>query len=454
MRCLKAYASATARAVAHVTGLSKRVPPTRDGHSVALMQFSLAPRTRESWLMILLAAAVAVAMAAILAAFFWPITDLIAAHDIGRIAGPARAYHLQIARDAARGRLIQVGTGLFFAAALVFTAGSYRLSRRTFELSEQGHVTDRYTQAIRQLGSGQLNVRIGGIFALERIAHDSPRDHPTVMEVLAAFVREQSREVAPLSSDTNLDADQIKGARHQDVQAAITAIGRRDVTLDMLRINLANAELSDASLAGANLAGANLAGANLAGANLAGANLTDSDLRNADLSRADLSRVDFESANLGGANLTDALLPEANLSGVSGRMTNFSGARLEAALLKGASLVGANMTGADLTGVHAPSADFSRAKLGRANLTRADLTGVSLTDADLPDAELIDANLTGARLGWSLAYSERNYPGRVGMSTRLCPACAYRLGRPFAIDLYPIGFLRRKHRRASETHRD
>jgi hypothetical protein len=53
-----------------------------------------------------------------------------------------------------------------------------------FSLARQGQVTDRYTKAIEQLGSDKLEVRIGGIYALERIAHDSPRDHPTIMEVL------------------------------------------------------------------------------------------------------------------------------------------------------------------------------------------------------------------------------------------------------------------------------
>ena len=58
-------------------------------------------------------------------------------------------------------------------------------------------MTDRYTKAIEQLGSDKLDVRIGGIFALERIARDSARDHPTVMEVLAAFIREHSHEQWP-----------------------------------------------------------------------------------------------------------------------------------------------------------------------------------------------------------------------------------------------------------------
>ena len=51
-------------------------------------------------------------------------------------------------------------------------------------------MTDRYTKAIEQLGSDKLDVRIGGIYALERIARDSARDHPAVMEVLTTFIRE------------------------------------------------------------------------------------------------------------------------------------------------------------------------------------------------------------------------------------------------------------------------
>jgi hypothetical protein len=58
------------------------------------------------------------------------------------------------------------------------------------QVAEQGQLTERYTKAIEQLGSDKLDVRLGGIYALERIAADSERDHPTVVEVLSAFVRE------------------------------------------------------------------------------------------------------------------------------------------------------------------------------------------------------------------------------------------------------------------------
>ena len=96
--------------------------------------------------------------------------------------------------------MLTLGAGLLAAGALVFTARNYILSQRTFELTEQGQVTDRYTKAITQLGDEKLDVRIGGIYALERVARDSERDHPTVMEVLAAFIREHSREPWPISS--------------------------------------------------------------------------------------------------------------------------------------------------------------------------------------------------------------------------------------------------------------
>jgi hypothetical protein len=128
------------------------------------------------WLAGVIAAVVlAVAVAWVL---FVPAADWLAHHDVGSAKGSL----LQTARDDARGRLLTLGAGLFAAGALVYTA-------RNFSLSREGQVTDRYTKAIKQLGSEKPNVRFGGIYALERVARDSPRDHPTVMEVLTAFIR-------------------------------------------------------------------------------------------------------------------------------------------------------------------------------------------------------------------------------------------------------------------------
>jgi|HubBroStandDraft_3_1064219.scaffolds.fasta_scaffold296644_2 hypothetical protein len=56
----------------------------------------------------------------------------------------------------------------------------------------------------RRLGSDRLDVRLSAIYALERIMIDSARDHPAIVDVLAAFVRE-CLPAAP--SGLDLDAD-------------------------------------------------------------------------------------------------------------------------------------------------------------------------------------------------------------------------------------------------------
>jgi Pentapeptide repeats (8 copies) len=263
----------------------------------------------------------AIVLAAMVAwVLFVPAADWFARHDVGSTTGPLH----ETALDNARGRLLTLGAGLFAAGALVFTARNFTVSRRTLELTEQGQVTDRYTKAIEQLGSDKLDVRIGGIYALERVARDSVRDHPTVMEVLTAFIREHSREPWP---EPDPGGQEQERSIRPDVQAAVTVVGRRDPALDVRRIELFRANLSYADLRLANLSYADLHLANLSHADLSGANL-----RGVDLSRANLSRADLTAADLTAADLTDADLTRADLWAADLSATDFSLANLSRAL--------------------------------------------------------------------------------------------------------------------------
>jgi hypothetical protein len=231
-----------------------------------------------------------------------PAADWLARHDVGSPKGAL----LQTARDAARGRLLTLGAGLFAAGALIFTALNFNLlrsnseqtdrwQRRTYELTEQGQVTDRYTKAIEQLGSDKLDVRIGGIYALERVARDSARDNPTVMEVLTAFIRQYSREQWPPPGR------ETGRWTRPDVQAAVTVIGRRDVKRGERRIDLYGANLTAAYLRDANLRDATLGYATLDRAYLRGAILVDTDLRNATIRDAQhLDEADLTGAKWSG----------------------------------------------------------------------------------------------------------------------------------------------------------
>jgi hypothetical protein len=82
----------------------------------------------------------------------WLGPGILAKHDVGSVTGSLRTSRLQTARDAARGRPLTLGAGLFAIAALVYIA-------RNFSLSREGQVTDPYTRASEQLGSDKLDVR-------------------------------------------------------------------------------------------------------------------------------------------------------------------------------------------------------------------------------------------------------------------------------------------------------
>ncbi|GAA4895535.1 pentapeptide repeat-containing protein [Actinomycetospora straminea] len=292
-----------------------------------------------------------------------------------------------------------------------------RITAKTFEVTEQGHLTDRYTKAIGQLGDEQLDVRLGGIYALERLAIDSERDHPTVVEVLSAFVRERSRPdrtekptVAEVLQSLLADSEKPTSGEAQgdgpapatDVQAALAVLGRLPVREGVSRGDLSGATLTGANLRGANLTGANLRGANLTGANLRGANLTSATLESANLTRADLTEADLTRASLWKANLTSADLPEADLTGANLLGADLTGATLESANLTDATL-GPDLThawlyGADLTRARLGGADLTNVNLGEAILTDAHLSGAKLSDANLEQANLANADLGGADL--------------------------------------------------------
>jgi hypothetical protein len=247
---------------------------------------------------------------------------------------------------------------------------------------EQGQITERYTRAIEQLGSSKLAVRIGGIYALERVARDSVRDHPVVMEVLATLIREQRH----LSTSKPRAKERKILSVSPDVQAAASVIGRRNAAYDSGRINLSGASLADADLRGGDFAGVDLSFA---------------DLRSADLTRAKLSGADLAGADLYGTRLIEA---------------DLSCAQLHGAKLSTADLVWADLTGADLTGARLDGSWLGEAKLNGARLNATDFTGADLRDANLTDAvflahpEAAGPTFTDSKLDGAIAPPETRLP--------------------------------------------
>ncbi|TRU84605.1 MAG: pentapeptide repeat-containing protein [Microcystis novacekii Mn_MB_F_20050700_S1] len=234
---------------------------------------------------------------------------------------------------------------------------NYLNSQAERQLTQERLITERFSKAVEQIGNTKEEVVIGGIYSLERIAKDSPKDQWTIMEVLTSYIRKNS----PIPSNI----EQLKPEERQKaleklpsvsipVQATLTVIGRRKVENDQAGDNLAETtdsnkikilDLSRTNLRKANLDGANLDGANLDGANLDGANLDGANLDGANLDGAELIGANLDGAELNGANLNRANLDGAELIGA-----NLDGANLDGAELIGANLDGANLDGANLDG--------------------------------------------------------------------------------------------------------
>jgi hypothetical protein len=258
----------------------------------------------------------------------------------------------------------QILGGAFFLFGLYFTWAN-------LVVSQEKHKTDLFTKAIEQLGSEKLEVRLGGIYALELIARDSDKDHGPIMEVLTAFVRlhapwppkkpaeakeqpPESGKPAPGEKKSKTEVEKIKP--RADIQAILTVLGRRARTygkgeakgLDLRQTDLRGADLNGAHLEEANLWSAHLEGAHLWSAHLEWAGLGLAHLQEAILVGAYLEGALLMAAHLEGAFLKGAHLKEAVLEDAHLEKANLPEAHLEGAYLLYAHLEGANLTGADL----------------------------------------------------------------------------------------------------------
>jgi len=72
-------------------------------------------------------------------------------------------------------------------------ARAYALQEHTSAATEHDaaarRITDGYTRAVEQLGSDKAPVRLGGLYALERLAQDHVEQRQTIVNVLCAYLR-------------------------------------------------------------------------------------------------------------------------------------------------------------------------------------------------------------------------------------------------------------------------
>jgi hypothetical protein len=241
--------------------------------------------------------------------------------------GRLKDERLKLQHDVRIG-LLQAVAGVAVIAAVAATWQQLDTDRRQLrqqlEVAGQEQASERFARALDQLGSEQLDVRLGGIYGLERIAargagaataaagayqppgtsSDDPpgpgwwagQDRVQVFEILSAYVRTTSHRppVGPAAS-SDLQVSQ------PDVHAAAVALARRTVLAGDPPL-----DLTGSLLAGARLGWARLAGADLRGADLRGTSLQHATLAGAHLEQSLLCGTQFQGADLSGAHLAGA----------------------------------------------------------------------------------------------------------------------------------------------------
>ena len=199
-------------------------------------------------------------------------------------------------------------------------------ARRQSSIAQSGLWNERYQKGAEMLGSNVLSVRLGGVYALDRLAREHPAEyHIPILQLFCAFVRNPSgkkteRELMGQRKEPTAPDLRV------DIQEVITAIGRRsedgireeeasdEFELDLSGADLRNLRLGDGNFRGANLSRAYLTHSYLANVDLRGAKCWHTHLFMAQILFCDLTEVDFSWADLSGVNLFTSVLTGAELT--------------------------------------------------------------------------------------------------------------------------------------------
>ncbi|MGW2044148.1 pentapeptide repeat-containing protein [Streptomyces sp. NPDC001858] len=285
-----------------------------------------------------------------------------------------------------RTTIVAFGAGILAAGSLAYTHLNHKQSRESFlksqenfteqaeltreslrhsernstqqaEISREGQVTERYVSAIRLIASDNQTEQLGGIYSLERIMRDSTKDHDTVVEVLAAFIRQHAK----IDSERILSSD--------PVQAALDVLARRPEREEPFDIDLRRTTLT-------------------------GCTIRNADLRRLNLYMADLTDVVFQECDLSFSNITQAKIVRCR----------FSKCTLKRAELDYSEVTETSFLGGEAHELSAVSTEFTRCRFGHMDLDRAffesailhhtNFRGSNLERVDFGDACLFGVHLS------------------------------------------------------------
>ena len=171
--------------------------------------------------------------------------------------------------------------------------------------AQQSLRNERYQKGAKMLGSQVLAVRMGGIYALQRLSEEYPQEyHVQITRLFCAFLRYPTKDE---EYEDEIKTSNTAPYVREDVATVIHAIGRRDhMRISIEKKAQYRLDLNAAKFFRLQMFEVNLSGSMCIAIELVDSSLYEADLSGATLSLALLKGTKFDDSNLSGTDLSEA----------------------------------------------------------------------------------------------------------------------------------------------------
>ena len=260
-----------------------------------------------------------------------------------------------------------LGQALLGLGLIVGIYVAYSRALASEEISKAQHNANEqkmFNEATAKLGDESASVRLGGIYALQKLAESNKNYLASIAEILCTHLRETTQQKGYQKKYKDKPSNEIQSLAK--VLSVLNSQKEENGNFNFLRLDLSASYL--------------------VGADLRNACLQDVNLRKTNLQGASLDKAQMQMAYLVGAQMQRTHCNEAQLQGVSLHEAQMQGARLWRAQLQGATLIRTQMQGAELRETQLQGADLHQAQMQGATLDRTRMQGAKLSGVDLRGA--------------------------------------------------------------------
>lgn len=224
----------------------------------------------------------------------------------------------------------------------------------------QRRITESYAKAAEQLGSEKLEVRLGGIYTMQRIARESKDDFKPIVNTISAFVRAKQRWKGTVEGD-----DECFGLFHETTENVPRTIPV-DVFAGIEAISQAMKDHGPVSWddGGFDMQSIDLRGGELRRMNFVFVDFSKSTFENAQLETCNFSFCFFDGSSFQGARFDQAVFANCAFRDADFTCSTWNGCLLLDCLLTGSKFGQAVIYGhieSDLSGTNLEGADLRRA---------------------------------------------------------------------------------------------